>query len=432
MRQEELGAYKGYFSTHYRLYHGVADLYTYFIEKGVSLLRPGGLFSYIVANKWMRANYGEPLRQWFTTQRIEEIVDFGDLPVFKGATTYPCILRIRKAPPEKTFRAATLDTLKFNDLSDYVNEKAYSISFNHLSAQAWTLVDDRARVLLEKIRNAGIPLGEYVGGKIYRGVLTGLNEAFVIDGETRDRLITQDPKSDELIKPFLAGRDIKRYCIPQSDRYLICIPNGWTRQQTPTNHWSWLQKNYPAISEWLSAFSAPAQKRCDKGEFWWELRTCDYYDAFEGPKIIIPAITQSASYMFDKAGFYSNDKTTIIKMEDLYLLGVLNSKVPDYLMYTIASTKQGGYYEYKPMYLVQLPIPVLDLSNKSNKDHHDHIALLADRMLTLNQQKVNATTDHERTLLERQITATDRQMDQLVYALYGLTEEEISIVEGKR
>ncbi len=114
-------------------------------------------------------------------------------------------------------------------------------------------------------------------------------------------------------------------------------------------------------------------------------------------------------------------------MEDLYLLGALNSKVPHYLMHTIASTEWGGYYEYKPMYLVQLPIPARDVSNKSNKDRHDHIALLADRMLTLNQQKANATTDHERTLLERQINATDRQIDQLVYALYGLTEEEISI-----
>ena len=447
VRQEGLGPYKDYFATHYRVYHGTADLYTYFIEKGVSLLRPNGLFSYIVANKWMRANYGEPLRRWLTEQHLEEIVDFGDLPVFKGATTYPCILRIRNAPPAEGFRAATLDTLKeFQGLTasyssvgtktssnDEVTRglslKFHTISTRHLSPDAWTLVDDRARNLLEKIRSAGVPLGEYVGGKIYYGIKTGLNEAFVIDAETRNRLITQDPNSAELIKPFLAGRDIKRYGIPKSERYLICIPNGWTRQQTPTNHWTWMQSKYPAISEHLNQYATAAQKRYDKGEFWWELRTCDYYGAFEGQKIIVPAITQSASYMFDTSGYYSNDKTTIIQTEDLYLLGVLNSKVPDYLMHTIASTKQGGYYEYKPMYLVQLPIPVPDLDNKTQKGQHERIALLVERMLTLHQQLTTATTDHERTLLERQITATDRQIDQLVYALYGLTEEEIGLVE---
>ena len=98
VRQEMLGEFKDYFQNHYEIYHGTADLYTYFIEKAVSLLKKGGLFSYIVANKWMRANYGEPLRRWMKSQHIEEIIDFGDLPVFETATTYPCIIRIRKDP----------------------------------------------------------------------------------------------------------------------------------------------------------------------------------------------------------------------------------------------------------------------------------------------------------------------------------------------
>jgi len=430
VRQEGLGDFKSYFAAHYKVYHGTADLYTYFIERGVSLLRENGLFSYIVANKWMRANYGEPLRHWLTAQHIEEILDFGDLPVFKTATTYPCILRIRNGQPAKDFYAATLDALDFINLHDYAQSKRFHVNTRHLSGDAWTLVDERARNLLDKIRNAGTPLGEYVGGKIYYGIKTGLNEAFVIDAEKRNELIKQDPNSAQLIKPFLAGRDIKRYCTPTSERYLILMPNGWTRQQTPTNHWSWLQKNYPAIAQHLANYTAAAQKRCDKGEFWWELRSCDYYDAFERPKIVVPAITQNASYMYDKSGYYSNDKTTIIQTDDLYILGVLNSKVPDYLMHHISSTKRGGYFEYKPMYLVQLTIPVLDLSKRTDKERHDRIASLAERLLTLHQQQTTAATDHERTLLERQITATDRQIDQLVYALYGLTDDEIALVEG--
>ena len=120
VRQEMLGDFKEYFRQHYKVYHGTADLYAYFIEKGVSLLKPNGLFSYIVANKWMRANYGEPLRRWMKKQRIEEITDFGDLPVFESVTTYPCILRIRKGLPANQFSVAQVKTLVFNNLMDYV------------------------------------------------------------------------------------------------------------------------------------------------------------------------------------------------------------------------------------------------------------------------------------------------------------------------
>ncbi|HEX72123.1 MAG TPA: restriction endonuclease subunit R, partial [Candidatus Hydrogenedentes bacterium] len=384
VRQESLGEFKDYFAAHYGVYHGAADLYTYFIEKGVSLLRPNGVFSYIVANKWMRANYGAPLRDWLAKQHIEELIDFGDLPVFKGATTYPCILRIRNASPAKTFRAATLDTRaalqEFQGLtancgaSPKANQqdpnviRSLSLKFNtvsakHLSGDAWTLVDDRARNLLDKIRNAGTPLGEYVGGKIYRGVLTGLNEAFVIDKEKRDELIAQDLNSAQLIKPFLAGRDIKRYCTPTSERYLILMPNGWTRQQTPTNHWAWLQKNYPAIAQHLANYTAAAQKRCDKGEFWWELRSCDYYDAFEKPKIMYGDIATRGQFTLDESGAYLANTAYILVSDSAYLVGLLNSRLMTFCLRGISSEIRGGYLRWIRQYVALLPIPLLDLSN---------------------------------------------------------------------
>ena len=123
VRQEGLGEFKDYFARHYRVYHGVADLYSYFMERGVSLLRQAGLFSYIVANKWMRANYGAPLRRWLKEQHIEEIIDFGDLPVFTKATTYPCILRISKEEPAQNFPACQVKTLDFSSLEEYVREQ---------------------------------------------------------------------------------------------------------------------------------------------------------------------------------------------------------------------------------------------------------------------------------------------------------------------
>ncbi|MBU1319892.1 MAG: Eco57I restriction-modification methylase domain-containing protein [candidate division Zixibacteria bacterium] len=439
VRQETLGAgFKEYANVHYRVYHSVADLYAYFIERGVSLLRPDGWFSYIVANKWMRANYGEPLRKWLKEQQVEEIIDFGDLPVFKGATTYPCIIRIRKTPAETQRRCedisiVQMDTLNFVDLQECVENGKYLIRRTSLDDKGWSLSDERTQTLIEKIRAAGVPLGEYVKGKIYRGVLTGLNKAFVIDRATRERLIAEDSQSAEIIKPFLAGRDIKRYQTPQSDQFLILMPKGWTREKSRNakDAWGWLQKNYPAVALHIAPFAAAGQKRYDKGEYWWELRACEYYHEFEKPKIIVPAIVKSASYAFDEENHYSNDKTSIVQTDDLYLLGVLNSRVSDIILHSISSTKHGGYFEYKPMYVSQLPIRSIDLSDASQKSIHDRIVQLAESMLALTPKLREATSESKKATLQNAITTTDAEIDRLVYELYGLTDEEIKIVEGQ-
>jgi type I restriction-modification system DNA methylase subunit len=242
VRQEALGEFKDYFKMHYQVYHGVADLYSYFIERGVSLLKDGGIFSYIVANKWMRANYGEPLRRWLKEQCIEEIIDFGDLPVFKTATTYPCIIRITNKQPNDGFKVTQVKTLEFTSLSNYVKDHQYNVSRSTLDDNGWSLDDEKTSALLAKIKAKGVPLKEYVGGKIYRGVLTGLNEAFVIDKTTRERLIAEDAKSEELIKPFLAGRDIKRYQTRAFEKYLIFTRHGVNI------------KDYPAIERHLHQY----------------------------------------------------------------------------------------------------------------------------------------------------------------------------------
>jgi hypothetical protein len=431
VRQELLGDFKDYFQQHYEVYHGTADLYAYFIEKGVSLLKKDGFFSYIVANKWMRANYGEPLRRWMKKQRIEEITDFGDLPVFDGATTYPCILRIRKGTAANKFFATDVKTLEFSNLSDYVQGHSYTVNKSALSDSGWALVDEQSQALLNKLRAVGKPLGEYVGGKIFRGILTGLNEAFVIDADLKRQLIREDKRSSELIKPFLLGRDVKRFETPGKDQYLILISKGWTREKSGNSRgaWNWFKSNYPAIANHLQAFSDAAEKRYDKGEYWWELRACDYYGEFEQPKIIIPSIIKNASYTFDAEGFYSNDKTTIIAAADLYLLGLLNSTVLDFVMHSISSTKQGGFFEYKPMYLAQLPIRTIDFNNPSEKVIHDKLVSLVDRMLDLHKKKAALPPSAEREKIEREIALTDEKIDEIVYGLYGVTEEEKKIIE---
>ena len=425
VRQELLVDSKGYFQTHYKVFDGTADLYVYFIERGLMLLREQGIFSYIVANKWMRANYGANLRKWLKDKSLEEIVDFGDLPVFQKATTYPCIIRVAKNKPEKSMNITVVKTLEFHNLQEYVAGQTYAIERTKLDNQGWSLSDDSTQELLEKIKNAGIPLGGYVKGEIYRGVLTGLNEVFVIDTETRARLIAEDKKSEEIIKPFLLGRDVKRYQPPLSKRFLI-----FTRRGIDI-------KGYPAIHRYLSQYKEkliPKPKGWKGVEWkgrkpgnyqWYEIQDAvDYYGEFEKPKIIIPAIIKCASYTFDDGGIYSNDKTSIISTNDLFLLGVLNSRLADFFMRSICSTKQGGYFEYKPMYIRQIPIKVGgDITN------HGQIEKLTHQIVTLHKELPEAKTGHEQDLIRRRIDATDRQIDRLVYELYDLTSEEIEVVE---
>lgn len=432
VRQESIKEQKAYFKEHYRVYQGTADLYVYFVERGVNLLAAGGEFAYILPNKWMRANYGKPLRAWLKERRIEEIIDFGDLPVFESATTYPCILRIGAGSPRERFDAVQVETLEYPDLTEYVKAHSYPVNQTYLDDEGWSLADEMTQALLEKIKGAGVPLGTYVGGKIYRGILTGLNEAFVIDEATRERLIAEDPRSAEVIKPFLAGRDVKRYQPLELSKYLIFTRRGINID------------SYPAIGRYLKQYKEkliprPRDWPSDKpwlgrkaGSYqWYEVQdSIDYYLEFEKPKIIVPAIVQRGSYTYDERAFYSNDKTSIIPCTDIYLLGILNSKVADFIVHLISSTKQGGYYEYKPMYVSQIPIRTIDPSDPSDVARHDRMVALVEKMLDLNKRLAAAKAPHEKEALAGMIDATDRQIDRLVYELYGLTEEEIAVVEG--
>jgi hypothetical protein len=474
VRQETLGNMKTYFQSHYKVYHGQADLYQYFIEKGIQLVKPDGLYGIIVANKWMKSNYGEPLRKWLKEKhRIIELIDFGDNPVFQGATTYPCVLiagKIKKGmtlmefakkmnETAEKFRKVTagadrfknkikslievperfqtkffnVPDLGFSSLQEIVNQRSKILSQFGLNDSGWILADETETNLFNKLSSSGIPLGEYVNKKIYYGIKTGLNEAFVINGETKSKLIAEDKQSADVIKPFLAGRDIKRYQQPKSNRFLILFPKGFTNQKgnNPKNGWKWLTENYSAIANHLKPFEDDGKKRFDKGDFWWELRTCDYYDQFEKSKIVIPAIVKNGSYTYDSNYFYSNDKTSIIPIKDFYVLGLLNSYVIDYYLKSIASTKQNGYFEYKPMYISKLPIREIDLTDKKEKSFHDEIVKNVDLLLKLNVELPEIKLQTKKEQLQSKIEYCEQKINEAVYKLYDLTDEETKIIEGK-
>ncbi|MDJ0367752.1 TaqI-like C-terminal specificity domain-containing protein [Hymenobacter sp. H14-R3] len=430
IRQEAFAASKPFFKKRFATFDGAADLYTYFIELGLDLLAPGGELSFIAPNKWLSTGYGAPLRGWLQkTHELVEFIDFGDLYVFPQTKAYPAILTVHKlAPtPASSFRAAAIPRLPPPTLDELVDTHVRQVSQASLASSGWSLADNDSQALLNKIKAAGQPLGEYVDGTVYRGILTGFNAAFIINAETRARLVAEDVRSAEVIKPFLAGRDVKRYRQPQNESFLILLPSGWTRKQlgwqrnkrgvyavppvTPkyATPWEALTAHYPAVANYLLPFQEAATARSDKGNYWWELRACDYYNEFEKPKIIIPTFATGAPYTYDTLGIYSNDKTTIIPTDDLFLLGVLNSSATDYFFKSIGAKLKDAFFEYKPKYLNQLPIPT------ATAEQQAAVATLVAQILAA--RAADATADTR---------AAEAAVDALVAALYGLTPAEVA------
>lgn len=427
VRQELLGnQQKEYYKNHYKVYHGTADLYSYFFEKAMRLLKPKGLFGIIVANKWMRANYGEPLRRWLLDTTILEIIDFGDLPVFQTATAYPCIF-INSNTAQKTPVAVTqVKTLDFeNGLQHYVQQNTILVEQKSLSPDGWNLSPAEEQDLLKKIENAGTPLGDYVKGKIFRGVLTGLNEAFVIDETTQQQLIKEHKSSAEIIKPFLAGRDIKRYQPLHSDKYLIFTKRGIDIDK------------YPAIKKYLENFKTQLMpkpkdfkgedwKGRKKGSYkWYEIQDAvDYYPEFEKPKIIIPDIAIQMQATYSRHNFYCANTAYIVPVDDIFLLGIINSKLVHYFYSKISTSIRGGYLRFIRQYLELIPIIV-----GTEKNLQQEIIKNVELLLQLNQELYTTNLQTKKEQLQQRIQYADDKINQAVYKLYDLTEEEIQIIE---
>jgi hypothetical protein len=314
VRHEMIGESKAYLEGHYSSFHGGADLYVYFIEKCLTLLSAGACLGIIVANKWLRSEYARPLRSLLASQNVEEIVDFGDLPVFQGATTYPCILRLCKGGRKlDTFSVAHMKDLDFLDLSQELSERRFAVEASTLSPDAWILSNAGARRVLSKMMDSGIRLGDYLGKGIYRGLLTGRDDVFVINQETRGRLISEDPKSNEVIKPYIIGRDVHRYEPPRPTRFVI-----FTRRGIDIH-------NYPAIMQYLLEHrqlisprppnwkGAKWQGRKPGSYQWYEIQDpINYFAEFAKPKMVYLKFQVRPAFTFDESGSYPNSAIWII------------------------------------------------------------------------------------------------------------------------
>ncbi len=446
VRQEALKALKPYFQRRYEAYDAAADLFVYFIERGVNLLREKGRYSIIVSSSLLRAAFAEPLRSTIVRHAaVEAIVDFGGLAVFANAKdTYVCVPLLDKKQAPESLVVTMVPTLQFTSLESVVRDRSYSVPSKGLSPRGWTLQPEATSKVFEHLRASAVSLGQALDGRIFWGIKTGLNEAFELDAGEREALLAATPAAAPLVRRFLGGQQVRRYHVLEDGRYLIAIPSGWTGRQLAAAGlrvgdrgekaaWTWLVDSMRGVADHLLPFAEALRKRQDQGEYWWELRSCDYYDVFDRPKILFPDIAKGPRFHLDDTCGWISNTAYMLDSDDPLLLGILNSRVGWFAISQISipfGTRAGSFrYRLFTQYMEQLPIPAVVLSTETGKRQRDRGVGLVQHRIALQSRMSLLRTDHEGTALQRQIDATDREIDQLVYELYGLTDDEIRIVE---
>jgi hypothetical protein len=334
VRQESLAAIKGVLKERFETYEGKSDLSTFFLEQALNLVRPGGRVAFVLPNKFFKADYGESLRDFLDTKTwIERIVDFGhNRDLFPDADVFPCVLVTRRpmpsedAPVEAAVAVIPGDRVEQDQLATTISDLQFPMPLRSLSKSGWVLEPLAVRALMERIQNEHQVLTEHASARPYRGVMTGFNEACVVDTATRDRLVGLNPKSAALFHPFLRGQDIERWTSDWAGQWMIFTSHGINIDQ------------YPAIKAHLGHFRSRLEPRPENwlgGEWpgrkagtykWWEIQdSVAYAPVFDDPKIIYQEIQFYPAYSLDMAGLYLNSKGFMIGSSDPFLLAALNS-----------------------------------------------------------------------------------------------------------
>ncbi len=404
---------KAALSDKYETYSGRADIYVAFYEQGVSLTKNNGILAYITPNKFFRSGYGTKLRLFLkrNTEFIT-IIDFGDTPVF-DATTYPSVIILTKRNTTKF----QFDFLKTNKMA-HIEEKSRFQIFDgeYLDNPLWSFEASEMKRLWDKIYKGSIRLPEYIGRNFYRGIVTGLNEAFIIDENQRRQIVMTNPEESEIIKPYLRGRDVKKWSCNAS-RYIIFTYHGIDIRK------------YPVVQDYLASFKKKLEKRAtSKNHKWYELQQpqTGIYRHYEKPKIISTDIASGCQFTLDNTCSYIDATVFCMPGDDLYLLGLLNSRLLESFYRSISSTVRGDFLRFKKIYLDLLPIKAVHGTSDYPKNKmRDQLVALVDHILHITP-KGNYTQD---LFQQSQIKQLEREMDTLVYQLYGLTKDEIDTVE---
>ncbi|EFS7914314.1 class I SAM-dependent DNA methyltransferase, partial [Campylobacter jejuni] len=430
IRQEELKELKPHLAKNYKVYKGTSDIYTYFYELGFNVLKDNGVLSYITSNKYTRAGYGEALREFLLKNvKVLEYTDLNGIKVFDSATVDTSILCFEKSKSKDNkfkYLALSNEILKTCAYDIGLYKDFAEFSQNSLSKESFTFSDENTSALKAKIERIGTPLKEWQGLNIYRGILTGYNEAFIITTEKRNEILAnckdeaEKERTAKLIRKMLRGRDIKRYRYEWAGLWVINAHNGYKNQNGEKVEAINIE-NYPSLKKHFDEFYPQLEKRADKGLTPYNLRNCAYIEEFEREKIVYSEIVRKPQFYLDtKLNFYAEATSFILTGENLkYLIAFLNN---DFVAFIFKTFYAGGNlgengFRYKKAFLEKLPIPKI---NSKNQKLADELINLVDEILKAKEQDKNANTQE----LENKINS-------LVYKLYNLTDDEIKIIEGK-
>jgi type I restriction-modification system DNA methylase subunit len=477
VRQELFGEIKPYLEKHYKVYDGVSDLFAYFYEKAFQIMTKNGVFGFI-SNTFDKTKAANQLRAFLTSEtNFINYVDFTEVQIFEGATTYPIILIAENSPVKNDkFQYIKIPKASQGNVIDIDIEQTVEVAQNSLEEASWSFNSMEDSNLLKKLNQNKSVKESY--GKCYFGVKTALNEAFITENNFR---------ISNHVKQIYEGKEIKKWNTPEPFQKLILFKSKWTKSVygediTEEEAFLKLQNDFPNLSEYLIQFEDKAKKRYDKGDFWWELRNCAYYDLLEKPKIIFPNLQNQNKFCLDSKGVFVNAPAVFLPTENKTLLCILNSKVTWFFLKSICVVRNGGYIEVKPQYFEQIPIPELknediftekadaiiantaelqsiqstfqtylqsqfSIEKLSKKLQNWYELPFADFIKELNKaiktsggsplsklqemdwMEVFETKKAAAQTLKTQINTTDQEIDQLVYQLYDLTEAEIKLVE---
>lgn len=421
---------------------GNYDIYVVFVEKGLHLLNKKGRMGFILPHKFFNAQYGEGLRGIIADgKHLAHVVHFGDQQVFAGATTYTCLMFLNKACSDKCH------FVRVDDLMNWINtENAPSgwISSKNLTNKEWDMSVGGSRDLMERLRKYPLKL-EGVTNRIFQGIKTGADKIYIVDEKERKaakvKVFSRERDKEYwlehgLLHPLIKGGDSKRYSLTRTKRLILFPYQNATLIDERT-----LKKHYPLAWKYLLDNRQYLEEREHgkmQGDGWYGYSRNQALDVMPLSKIFTPDIAAHASFSLDKAGdiFFTGGAAggygILVKSEYAreYILGLLNSKLLEWFIRQSSTRMRGGYFSFESRFIKHLPIRAIDFKMRTDKSRHDNMVALTEQMLELNKRLGVTNTPHEQTALKRQIASTDHRIDQLVYELYGLTKEEIGIVEA--
>jgi hypothetical protein len=420
---------------------GNYDLYVVFVEKGLKLLNEHGRLGFILPHKFFNAQYGEPLRKLLSEgQHLSKVVHFGDQQVFEGATTYTCLLFLERGGRQE------FQFVRAHDLPAWRTGAAQvegTIPVASAGPSEWNFVVGRGSDLFERLRAMPVKLGD-VADRMAQGIRTSANEVFVLDIVKADNNLTE-ARSDvsgnvtiesPVLLPFLQGKEIKAYSIRYSGKTVL-VPykvEGRKAQLLPERD---LLRTYPKAYAYLKQNKGALEGR-EKGRMqgpnWYGYVYPKNIELMRSPKFLVPDIADRAAFAFDSEGrfaFTSGYAITLRSRQESahYILGLLNSALLSFYLRRISTPMRGGFFRYFTQFIEQLPIRTINFTDPADVARHDRMVALVTQMLDLHGRLAAEGVPHEKAALQRRIEMTDRQIDALVYELYGLTDAEIAVVE---